>query len=299
MNIGFIGLGRMGLPMCARLAAAGFSVTAADARPELEARAAAAGANWGRTPASSAAGVDIVITMLPGPREVRDVMADPGGVLAAMPVAATWVDMSSNSPATGRDLAALAEARGIAVLDAPVGGGVAAAETGTLQLFVGGDREILDRCRSVLEVLAGAGRIAHVGGHGAGYTTKLLVNLLWFSQALASAEALLLAKRAGLELDVLRSVLAGSAASSTFVREDLGSLLDGDYLTSFGLDRCCEELSEITALARELQVPSELTQVVERTYCQALRRYGPVDGELMAIALLEERAEIRLRHDST
>jgi 3-hydroxyisobutyrate dehydrogenase len=227
--IGFVGLGRMGMPMCSRLATAGFQVTAADARPALAGEARLAGACWVGAPAIAAADADVVITMLPGPREVRDVMTGPGAVLGAMPATATWVDMSSNSPAAGRELAAMAAARGIAVLDAPVGGGVGAAERGALQLFVGGDSVVLERVRPVLSVLAD--RITHVGGGGAGYTTKLLVNLLWFSQAVTAAEALLLARRAGLDLDVLRSALAGSAASSAFLDYDLARLLDGDYLT--------------------------------------------------------------------
>jgi 3-hydroxyisobutyrate dehydrogenase len=241
-------------------------------------------------------GADLVITMLPGPPEVRDVMAGSGGVLAAMPATAAWVDMTSNSPIAARPLAASALARGIGVLDAPVGGGVPAARAGTLQLFVGGERALLERCRPVLEVLADPRRIAHIGGNGAGYTAKLLVNLLWFGQAVATAEALLVARRAGIDLDVLHGALAASAASSAFIRNDLGALLDGDYLTSFGLDRCCEELAAVVGLAHETGVPCDLAQLVERTYQRALERYGPVDGELLAAALLEEEAGLRLRH---
>jgi 3-hydroxyisobutyrate dehydrogenase len=229
--------------------------------------------------------------MLPGSGEVREVMAG-SGVLAAMPSTAVWVDMTSSSPAAMRDLAAAAQARGVGVLDAPVGGGVPAARAGTLQVFAGGDAAVLDRCRPVLDALADPQQIIHVGGNGAGYTAKLLVNLLWFGQAVA----LLLARRAGIDLDVLRQTLATSAASTAFVRDDLGALLDGDYLTSFGLDRCCEELTAIADLARELRVPSQLTQVIEQTYQRALRRFGPVDGELLAVALLEEEAGVRLRH---
>ena len=161
---------------------------------------------------------------------------------------------------------------------------------------MGGDAAVLARCRPVLEALAHPERIIHVGGHGAGYTVKLLVNLLWCGQAVATGEALLLASRAGIDLDVLRQTLATSAASTAFIRDDLGALLDGDYLTSFGLDRCYEELTAVADLARELAVPSQLTQLVEHTYQQALRRFGPVDGELMAVALLEEEAGLRLRH---
>lgn len=294
--IGFVGVGRMGLPMCANLVAAGYEVTAADARPGLEAAVLDCGARWRGRPADAAAGADLVITVLPGPREVQDVMAGPGGVLAVMPAGAAWVDMTTNSPSAARDLAADAAARGIGVLEAPVGGGVRAARAGTLQLFVGGDSALLERCRPVLEVLAEPRLIAHIGGNGAGYTAKLLVNLLWFGQAVATAEALLVARRAAIDLDVLRQALAASAASSAFIQRDLAALLDGDYLTSFGLDRCCEELASVLALAHETGVPCDFAQLVERTYQRALGRYGPADGELLAVALLEEEAGLRLRH---
>jgi 3-hydroxyisobutyrate dehydrogenase len=285
------------LPMCANLVAAGYTVTAGDARAEVERAVLQCGAQWRATLAEIAAGADILVTMLPGSGEVREVMVMAGsGVLAAMPSTAVWVDMTSSSPAAMRDLAAAAQARGVGVLDAAVGGGVPAARAGTLQVFAGGDAAVLDRCRPVLEALADPQRIIHVGGNGAGYTAKLLVNLLWFGQAVATGEALLLARRAGIDLDVLRQTLATSAASTAFVRDDLGALLDGDYLTSFGLDRCCEELTAIADLARELRVPSQLTQVIEQTYQRALRRFGPVDGELLAVALLEEEAGVRLRH---
>lgn len=282
--------------MCANLVAAGHTVTAGDARAEAEQAVLQCGANWRAPLAEVAAGAEILITMLPGGDEVRQVMAG-SGVLAAMPPDAVWIDMSSTSPAAGRELAAAARARGVAVLDAPVGGGVPAARSGTLQVFAGGDVAVLDRCRPLLAALADPHRVIHVGGNGAGYTVKLLVNLLWFGQAVATGEALLLARRAGIGLDVLRQTLATSAASTAFIRDDLGALLDGDYLTSFGLDRCCEELTAIADLARELGVPAELTQTVEQMYQRALRRFGPVDGELMAVAMLEEEAGLRLRHD--
>lgn len=128
--------------------------------------------------------------------------------------------------------------------------GVPAAVTGTLQLFVRGDAVVLEQHRALLQVLADPARITHVGGTGTGYTAKLLVNLLWFGRAVATAEALLLGRRAGIDLDVLRGVLAGSAAASHFISHDLSALFQGDYLTSFGLDRCCEELAAVTALAR-------------------------------------------------
>jgi 3-hydroxyisobutyrate dehydrogenase len=183
----------------------------------------------------------------------------------------------------------------VQVLEAPVGGGVQAARKGTLQLFVGGDPGLLERHRALLEVFGDPERIVHVGGHGTGYTAKLLVNLLWFGQAIATAEALLLGQRAGIDPQVLKQTFGGSSAASAFINRDVDALFEGDYLASFGLDRICAELEAVTALARDHRVPFELSDCVYRTYRRALARYGPLEGELLAMALREDQAGQKLR----
>jgi 3-hydroxyisobutyrate dehydrogenase len=285
----------MGTPMCAALVRAGYQVTATDQRPERERAARACGADWRDTPAQAAAAAGVLISMLPGPREVDAALLGKAGALRSLAAGATWIDMSSNSPAAARPVQEQAMRRGVEVLEAPVGGGIAAAREGTLQLFVGGEANVVDKHRGLLEVLGGPGRIVHVGGHGAGYTVKLLVNLLWFGQAVATAEALLLGQRAGIDPAVLQDALAGSSAASTLIRRDIGLVFGGDYLASFGLDRICEELDAVTALAREHQVPWQLSEVVRRTYHRALARFGPAEGELLAVGLLEEEAGDKLR----
>ncbi len=205
---------------------------------------------------------------------------------------AGWIGHDERRPGRWRALVAAASARGVECLDAPVGGGSAEAAAGTLRLYVGGSPATIERCSGVLEAL---GTVEHMGGAGAGYTTKLLVNLLWFGQALATGEAMLLAARSGIDLEVLRATLGRSAAASEFIAHDAGRILDGDYLPAFGLDRCCEELDAVVAAARELGVPFELSSEVARAYSRALERYGAVDGELLAVALLEERAGVALR----
>jgi 3-hydroxyisobutyrate dehydrogenase len=279
----------MGLPICANLTRAGYEVIADDRRRERADDARRAGAVWAGETGVVAAAADVLITILPGSEELREAMAV---AIPQLQSGTTWIDMTSSSPTVGLELGRRARERGIDCLEAPIGGGPAAAEAGGLQLFVGGNTETVERCRPLLEVL---GSVDHVGAHGAGYTVKLLVNLLWFGQAVATAEALLLGRRLGIDLDALRDVLARSAAGSEFIRRDLDALLDGDYLASFGLDRCNEELQSVVALADELGVPFELSTSVARTYARALERYGPVDGELLAVALLEEQAGANLR----
>jgi 3-hydroxyisobutyrate dehydrogenase len=295
IKVGFIGLGRMGRPMCARLAQAGYDVVATDRDPQRQPDAERATARWHPTNAGAAAGADVLITMLPGPDAVTDAMTGGEGALDALNRHATWIDMSSTDPAVGRALADRACDRQIRCLDAPVGGGPLEASNGTLRLFVGGDAGDLHRHRRLLETIADPNSIIHVGPRTTGYTTKLLVNLLWFGQAVATAEALLIGRKAGIELETLRNALAASAANNDFIRRDVDALFTGNYLMSFGLEGCVRELESITRLADDLRVPHTLSEEVKRVYQQALERFGPVDGELLAVALLEQQAGVELR----
>jgi 3-hydroxyisobutyrate dehydrogenase len=293
--IGFVGVGRMGLPVCANLVRAGYQVAAFDRRPERAAAIRAAGATSVGSAAEAAADADVLVTVLPGPPEVVEAMTGVDGALERLRPGATWIDMTSNAAAVAAPVQALAQERGVEVLEAPMGGGIDAATNATLKLFVGGPAALVERHRPLLSTVADPERLVHVGGLGAGYTTKLLVNLLWFGQAVATTEALLLGRRAGLDLTVLRAALADSAAASEFVRRDLDAVFAGDRMPSFGLDRCCEELANITAQARELGVPFALSELVDEVHRRASARYGDVDGELMAVALLEEESGISLR----
>jgi 3-hydroxyisobutyrate dehydrogenase len=288
-RIGFVGLGRMGMAMCARLAESGWPVTATDARLQLAGQAVAAGARWAPSARAAADGADVVITMLAGPPEVASVIDEVCGGLAA---GAAWIDMSTASPGVARLVAAAAGPRGVRVLDAPVGGGPDAARRGRLLSFVGADAADLQAQRDLRAVLAD--RIVHVGPAGSGYTVKLLVNLLWFGQALATAEALTIAERAGLDLNTVLAALGQSAAAGRFVNEGAQALLDGDDLASFSLARCCEELASVLSLGEELEVPLELAGLVSDLHCRALAHYGDVDGELLGARLIAERAGVSL-----
>jgi 3-hydroxyisobutyrate dehydrogenase len=295
-EIGLVGLGRMGVPVCADLVQAGYAVRAGDRRPEAAEQAVRCGARREPELARLAAGADVLITVLPGAGEVRELMLGAGGVAAALRAGTTWIDMTSNSPTAMTEVRNTVLDRGVQVLDAPAGGGVAAARHGALQLLVGGQAQVVAQHRELLETLARPGQLRHVGGYGAGYTAKLLINLLWFGQAVGTAEALLLARASGLDLGILRDVLADSAAGSRFIEHDLPALFAGDVMRTFGLDRCCEELQIVTGLARDHDLPFHASQAVADAYQRALRRYGPADGELLAVTLLEEQAGLPLRH---
>lgn len=283
-RVGVLGIGRMGLPIVRALLDAGYEVVAHDPVDERLRLAVEAGATAG-----DASSADILLTVLPGAAEAETLDT----VLAALRRGGLWIDFTSNDPRLADRLAAFAAERGIASVAAPMGGGVAAAQRRSLSFFVGGAAAAVDRARPLLAIL---GTVDHIGeAVGAGHTAKLLANLLWFGQAVAVAEALLLGQSLGLSPEKLRQSLADSAGGSVFIDEYLDRLLDGDYAESFGIDRCVEELDTLAALARGAEVPFELSELVARLHREALERFGAVEGELLAVKLLEERAGRSLR----
>jgi 3-hydroxyisobutyrate dehydrogenase len=290
-TICLIGAGRMGEPIGAQLIRAGYRVRAHDVRPERREAMRAYGAECPDSAVAAATGADVLLTVLPGPAEVSAVIDD--GVLEVLADGATWIDMTSNTATAAAPCRERAIALGRGVLEAPMGGSPADAAAARLRLFVGGDADLLAHRRPLLSLLSDS--ITHIGGHGAGYTAKLLVNLLWFNQATATAEALLLGQRVGIDLGVLTETLAAGPASSSFIQNDLPSLLDGDYLAGYGLDRILDQLTAVTTLAADVGTPHALADTVRGIHQAALERYGAVDGELLAVALLEEKAGALLR----
>ena len=288
MKVGFIGLGHMGAPMSGNVLAAGHDLLVHDVRPDAAAGLLAAGASWAGSPREAAADRDVVITMLPGPSQVEDVLLGPGGLLAALPADAIWADMSTSVPAVADKVRALAGSR-VTVLDAPVVGGVTGATGGTLQIFVDGATGDYLRVRPLLEAMGDPERILHVGPHGAGYTVKLMINLLWFAYVTITAEALTVGVRAGVDAATLHRSLLASAATSHFLERDVLSVLErGDFDDSFALALACKDLGLAVDLARQTGVPAEMSAMVEQIYRRARAQYGDQGGQLLPMKLLED-----------
>src|ERR1700760_4800949 len=280
-RVGVIGLGRMGLPIGARLAHSGLAVTATDIDASRRVAAVSAGVEWLPGAQAVAAAADVVITVLPSAAEVESVAEVLAGSMAP---GALWIDMSTAS-------ARVRPPGHVRAVDAPVGGGPEAAREGRLLTFVGARAQDLAAARPVLEPVAD--RIIHVGPPGSSYTLKLLANALWFGQAVAVAETLAL--RAGIDPETARAALAQSAAGGRVLEHDARALLAGDDLTSFALARCCEQLDTVLSLAEQLAVPLELASVVDEVHRRALARYGEVDGELLGARFVAERAGVTFR----
>jgi 3-hydroxyisobutyrate dehydrogenase len=286
----------MGGPMSANILAAGHDLVVHDVRAEAAADLLAAGAAWASSPRETGADRDVVITMLPTPQHVADVLLGPDGLLDGLAPGAVWVDMSTSVPEVAQRVLALAGPRQVAVLDAPVSGMAAGAKAGSLQIFVGGADADYQRVRPLLEAMGDLERILHVGGNGAGYTVKLMINLLWFGHLVATAEVLTVGVRAGVDLGMLRRCLLASPAASNFLEHDVLSVLErGDYDDSFALALACKDLGLAVDLARQVGVPAEVSALVEQIYRRARAQYGDQGGEMLPVKLLEDLTTTPLR----
>ena len=295
MRVGFIGLGHMGGPMCARVAGGGFEVSAFDLRPEAVEAAVAAGTAPAASAAECAATADVLVTMLPAPPHVEDVLLGTGGALAALPDGALAIDMSTSSPALGRRIAEAAALCGIAFVDAPVADALKASQ-GDLHIFVGGEPADVARARPVLETMGRPERVVHVGPQGAGYTVKLLVNLQWFVHAAAAAEALAIGARAGIELRTLYTVLAAGPARSSFLENEALEVLEaGEYGERFPLGLVTKDLNMALELAHEMGIPADVSARTHELYGRVLEHYGAGAGEMAVVRHYEDIAGAPLR----
>ena len=208
-RIGFLGLGNMGLPMALNLIKAGHAVTGYDVVAAAVGKLAAAGGTAAKSVAAAAAAGEIVATMLPAGKEVRDVYLDAAGVLASAAPGTLPIDCSTIDVETARAVAGAALAKGFAMLDAPVSGGVGGAQAGTLTFMVGGSAEAFARAKPVLEAMGKT--IVHAGGSGNGQAAKICNNMILGVSMIAVSEAFVLADKLGLDRQKLFDVSSKSS----------------------------------------------------------------------------------------
>ncbi len=208
-RIGFVGLGNMGLPMAQNLLKAGHAVTGFDVVTASADKLRLAGGAAATSVAQACAGAEAVITMLPAGRHVRDVYLDAQGVIASVVPGALLVDSSTIDVATARAVAAAAEARGLAMIDAPVSGGVGGAQAATLTFMVGGSAAAFGRAKPILEQMGKT--IVHAGGAGNGQAAKICNNMILGVSMIAVSEAFLLAEKLGLDAQKLFDISSKSS----------------------------------------------------------------------------------------
>ncbi|WP_285246623.1 NAD(P)-dependent oxidoreductase [Pseudarthrobacter sp. efr-133-R2A-89] len=293
-TLSFIGVGRMGSGMAARLLEAGHAVQIFDPNTAAVEALVRQGAIATQSPAKAAQGADVVFTSLPNPAILRDAIEGPGGVLAADLAGVTIIDMSTVDPETARSLAAAAEAKGGRFVDSPVSGGVAAAAAGTLLLMVGASPEDLEKVRPYLEQISS--RIVHCGPVGAGQLTKLSHNMLVAINTVAAGEVLAAAIKAGGNLKTLTEVYSAGLAGSKMLDHFGKTLFTEERPPLFALDLMHKDIS--LCLKEFGQFPMPVSQLVMQTY-NAARAKGLGGQDSTGVnEIYEELFGLQLRADA-
>ncbi len=290
MQYGFIGLGNLGGHLAASLLGADFKVTVHDKDRATADRIVGLGATWADSPETLAETCDAVLTCLPSPKVSELVL---GQILTTMRAGSTWIEMST----LGRDeilrLAAIAAEKGVRTMELPVTGGVHLAAQGKITMLAGGDTDLFDLHRPALEAMGD--KIFHMGPLGSASVIKVITNMLAFIHLVADGEALMLAKRGGLDLRQAWEAIKASSGSS-FVHETEGQLiLNGSYDVAFTMDLALKDLGFAMNFGREFGVPLDLASLTNQTFVKGKAAYGGAAQSTQIVKLLEDALGTDLR----
>lgn len=290
MNYGFIGLGNLGAHLANNLLKAGFGVTIHDLDRTLAAALEEQGAVWADTAKQVATNTDAVITCLPSPAISEQVLEE---ILPHMRKEATWIEMSTLGKEEILRLAQIAQQAGIETMELPVTGGVHLAAQGQITMLAGGPKHLFEKHLPALEAMGN--QIFHMGPLGSASLIKVITNMLAFIHLAADAEALMLAKRGGLDLGQAWKAIKASSGTS-FVHETEGQLiLNGSYDIAFTMDLALKDLGFAMEFGREFGVPLDLAGMVQDTFEKGRDAYGGSAQSPMIAKLLEDEVGTDLR----
>ena len=293
MRYGYVGLGHLGAQLAGSLLREGFALTVHDRNAKAAEPLLAKGAYWGDSPKAVAERSDAVITCLPSPAVSEQVLTAGDGILAGLRAGGAWIEMST----LGRDeilrLAAKAAEKGVATLESPVTGGVHRAAAGEITVLAGGDKALFETHRPALAAMGG--EIFHMGPLGSAAVIKVITNMLAFIHLVAAGEALMLAKRGGLDLAQAFHAIKASSGNS-FVHETESQLiLNGSYNINFTMDLAVKDLGFALAYGRDFGVPLDLASLTMQTFLRAREAYGGGAWSTQVVKLLEDALKTDLR----
>jgi 3-hydroxyisobutyrate dehydrogenase-like beta-hydroxyacid dehydrogenase len=293
MRVGFVGTGSMGNPVAANLAAAGHELFVNDLREDAAASLVETGAIWCPTAAAVAREADVIFLSLPSHVEVESVCFGPDGLFSTVRPETYLIDLTTISVALIPRLIEAQVEHGIHYLAAPVSQGVDNAVLGQLSIFVGGDPGDYEKCRPILETIAT--KIIHTGDQHSAMAAKLLTNLLWYVNAAAIGEALVMGAKAGITLDVLQDVVLNSCGTSWVAEHDIPSVYDGSFDATFTTKLCTKDLRLITELAGAQDLPLAMGATAQRVFERSEALYGPDSPELSVVRHLQEVTDTSLQ----
>ena len=297
MKVGFIGLGTMGGSMAYNALDGGNEMVVHDINPVSATRHLEAGAKWADTPREVAEQSEIVFTSLPGPTEVEAVALGEAGIMEGMSAGKVYFDLSTSTPGMIRKIHAEAAARGIDVLDAPVSGGPRGAASRNLAIWVGGDKDVFDRCKPVLDAIGD--KAYYVGPIGSGAVAKLVHNCAGYIIQAALAEVFTMGVKAGVEPLALWEAVRKGATGRRGPFEGMAEhLLPGKFdPPDFALKLARKDVDLAVSVGREFDVPMRLANLTLMEMTEALNRgWGDRDSRV-AMLLQEERAGVEVRVD--
>ncbi len=267
-TVGFVGLGIMGLPMAKNLLEAGYPVVGHNRSVEPVEELVAAGGEAGGSPAGVAEASDVVLLCLPDSPDVEDVLFGAAGeddpVVDGLEAGMTVIDHSTISPTVTEELADRLSERGVDLLDAPISGGDEGAIAGTLSIMVGGDEDVLEDHRDVLEVTGET--ITHCGPNGAGQTTKACNQIVCAAQMVAVSEALVFAGKAGADLEAVVDAISGGAAGCWTLDNRAPNMIHGEFDPGFFAEYQYKDLRIVTEAGEEYGAPLPGTAVAHELY---------------------------------
>jgi len=281
MQIAFIGMGTMGLPMALNLLQAGHRVTVHNRTREREAAAEKAGAQRAASPAEAAREAEITITCVSDTPDVEKIVLGETGVIQGAKAGSLLIDMSTISPAATREIAAALAQKKVRMLDAPVSGGSEGAQQGTLSIMVGGAPEDVAAAMPVLEAMGKS--VAHVGPIGAGQLTKAINQIVVAGTYWSVAEGVALGLKAGLDMEKVVQAVGGGAAGSWAMVNRSGNMIANDYPLGFKLELHRKDLNIALEVARELGVTLPVAAFVEQVETGLIAR-GHAQEDISTIA---------------
>jgi 2-hydroxy-3-oxopropionate reductase len=291
--VGFIGLGIMGRHMSRHLVKAGHRLVVHDVNPAPVQELVGLGARAAGSPAEVAREAPLVILMLPNSPDVELVALGPRGLVEGVRSGSTLVDMSTISPIVSQKVGAALAAKGVRMLDAPVSGGEKGAIDATLSIMVGGDAGVFQEVLPLFQVMGKT--ITHLGPLGAGGFTKLANQIIVAGNLTALAEALTLAAKAGLDIELTLKALGGGLAGSRCLDQKTPNYLAHEFKPGFKIDLHYKDLGLIMEAARALGVPLPATAVVQELFSAArVRGRGGLDHSAI-VTVLEDLAGVEVR----
>ena len=293
MQCGFIGLGMLGTRMARQVLNAGHSLIVFDLDDAAVEKLVAKGATGAGSVTQAASRVDVLITCLPSPDASMNVMTGADGALDAMRKGSCWIEMSTTDVNEMVRLAGLAAEQGIGVLECPATGGVHRAARGEMTLLVGGDEALFKRHESLLKGLSG--QLVYMGKLGNASLIKAITNLLCLVDLAAMGEALMLAKRGGLDLGKCYEAITASSGSSREFEDWAPVILNGSLNTGFTTNLGLKDLGFVTELGRNLEVPLQLATLVEQMFTASRERYGGDAWTAHVVKMMEDDAGETLR----